>query len=219
VQRNIPASKKGDRETMKLKELTNKLGRVTPTGTSAASPPTANAPLQSALPLPKDEVAKMSEPEKPKTAFHPAVARRPVDLPPAPSSRIDSSQHDPKTLIVGREITLSGEITACERLLVEGKVEAALGDCRIIEISESGLFKGAAEIQEADVRGRFEGKLTVRGRLMIRATGKVTGEIRYGEIEIERGGTILGQIGAVADAPGIRSTGSKNGTATSDAAD
>jgi cytoskeletal protein CcmA (bactofilin family) len=84
---------------------------------------------------------------------------------------------------------------------VEGKVEVALGDCRIIEIAESGLFKGAAEIQEADIRGRFEGKLTVRGRLLIRATGTVTGEIRYGEIEIERGGTILGQIGASNDSP------------------
>jgi cytoskeletal protein CcmA (bactofilin family) len=204
---------------MKLKEFTNKLGRTAPADAPAAPPAGPNIPVQSALPIPKDEVAKMSEPEKPKAAFHPAVARRPVDLPPAPASRIDASQHDPKTLIVGREITLSGEITACERLLVEGKVEAALGDCRIIEISESGLFKGAAEIQEADVRGRFEGKLTVRGRLMIRATGKVTGEIRYGEIEIERGGTILGQIGAVADAPGIRTTGNKPGTAASDAAD
>jgi cytoskeletal protein CcmA (bactofilin family) len=204
---------------MKLKELTNKLGRSALADASIAAPARPSVPAQSALPIPKDEVAKMSEPEKPKTAFHPAVARRPIDLPSAPASRIDNGQHDPKTLIVGREITLSGEITACERLLVEGKVEAALGDCRIIEISESGLFKGAAEIQDADVRGRFEGKLTVRGRLMIRATGKVTGEIRYGEIEIERGGTILGQIGAVADPTAARSNGNKPGTTTSDAAD
>jgi cytoskeletal protein CcmA (bactofilin family) len=175
---------------MKFKDLASKLGRTT-------------AEDESALPLTPpdrtDEVSAMSEAEKPKSGFHPVVSRRPADIPPAPSARNDGAQYDPKTLIVGREITLSGEITACERLLVEGKVEVALGDCRIIEIAESGLFKGAAEIQEADIRGRFEGKLTVRGRLLIRATGTVTGEIRYGEIEIERGGTILGQIGASSD--------------------
>jgi cytoskeletal protein CcmA (bactofilin family) len=174
---------------MKFKDLASKLGR-TATGDEPAMPLTP--------PDRTDEVSAMTEAEKPKSGFHPVVSRRPTDIPPAP--RNDGAQYDPKTLIVGREITLSGEITACERLLVEGKVEVALGDCRIIEIAESGLFKGAAEIQEADIRGRFEGKLTVRGRLLIRTTGTVTGEIRYGEIEIERGGTILGQIGASNDA-------------------
>ena len=67
----------------------------------------------------------MSEAEKPKSAFHPVVSRRAADIPPAPMPRGDGAQYDPKTLIVGREITLSGEITACERLLVEGKVEVA----------------------------------------------------------------------------------------------
>jgi cytoskeletal protein CcmA (bactofilin family) len=175
---------------MKFKDLASKLGR-----TAADDEPAM--PL--APPVQTDEGSAMSEAEKPKSAFHPVVSRRAADIPPAPMPRGDGAQYDPKTLIVGREITLSGEITACERLLVEGKVEVALGDCRIIEIAESGLFKGAAEIQEADIRGRFEGKLTVRGRLLIRATGTVTGEIRYGEIEIERGGTILGQIGASND--------------------
>jgi len=190
---------------MKFKDLANKLGR-----TAAEDEPAK--PL--APPDQKDEVSAMSEAEKekPKAAFHPVISRRTADIPAAPSPR-GESQYDPKTLIVGREITLSGEITACERLLVEGKVEVALGDCRIIEIAESGLFKGAADIHEADIRGRFEGKLTVRGRLMIRATGTVTGEIRYGEIEIERGGTILGQIGASGDSGVIKANKKTEATA------
>ena len=106
------------------------------------------------------------------------------------------SETDVRTLIVGREISLSGEINSCNKLVVEGSVEANLQNCRDVDISETGLFKGSASIDEAEVRGRFEGNLTVRKRLLIRSTGKVTGTIRYGQIEIECGGQISGDIQA-----------------------
>jgi cytoskeletal protein CcmA (bactofilin family) len=99
-----------------------------------------------------------------------------------------------RKLIVGREIALSGEITSCDRLVVEGSVEANLANCHDIDIAESGLFKGSASIEEAEIRGRFEGTLTVRKRLLIRATGKVTGTIRYGQIEIECGDQVSGDV-------------------------
>jgi cytoskeletal protein CcmA (bactofilin family) len=93
---------------------------------------------------------------------------------------------------------LSGEITTCDQLVVEGRVEAALTDTRVIEIRETGYIKGDAEIDEADIRGCYEGSLTVRNRLMIRSTGKVTGEIRYGMLEIECGGQLSGDIQIIA---------------------
>jgi cytoskeletal protein CcmA (bactofilin family) len=99
-----------------------------------------------------------------------------------------------KKLIVGRDIFLSGEIKSCNKLVVEGSVEAALRDCQTVEIAEAGLFRGSAEIDTADVSGRFEWDLTVRSRLIIRSTGRIVGTVRYGQIEIERGGVISGQI-------------------------
>jgi cytoskeletal protein CcmA (bactofilin family) len=95
-------------------------------------------------------------------------------------------------MIVGREISLSGEIKSCNRLVVEGSVEASLHECREMEIAESGLFKGKASIEQAEVRGQFEGELIVSKRLLIRATGHVSGTITYGELEIERGGRVSG---------------------------
>jgi len=101
-----------------------------------------------------------------------------------------------RKLIVGREISLAGEITSCDRLVVEGSVEANLANCRDIEISDTGIYKGSASIEEAEIRGRFDGVLNVRRRLLIRATGRVTGTVRYGQIEIERGGQISGDVQA-----------------------
>jgi cytoskeletal protein CcmA (bactofilin family) len=101
---------------------------------------------------------------------------------------------DSKRLHVGREIVLTGEIKTCERLVVEGRVEAALTDIRSIEIADTGVLKGKAQVESADIAGQFDGELVVQNRLHIRATGRVTGIVRYGSIEIERGGTIAGQV-------------------------
>ena len=113
---------------------------------------------------------------------------------PAPAPAPKKETAELRTLIVGREIALSGEITSCDRLVVEGSVEANLANCRDIDIAESGLFKGSASIDEAEIRGRFEGILTVKKRLLIRSTGKVVGTVRYGQIEIERGGQLSGDV-------------------------
>lgn len=106
----------------------------------------------------------------------------------------ESTPTESKKLIVGREIVLSGQITSCDRLVVEGRVEASLTETRSIEIAETGHFKGSAEIESAEIAGRYEGTLTVRERLFIRATGKVNGKITYGQIEIEPGGEVAGEV-------------------------
>ena len=76
---------------------------------------------------------------------------------PHPGSRPAAVKREPKTLTVGREITLSGEITSCDRLVVEGELD-------------------------------------VENCLILRATGRINGTVRYRDIEIERGGKIAGTL-------------------------
>ncbi len=101
---------------------------------------------------------------------------------------------DGKILVIGREIVLNGKIASCDRLVVEGQVEAKMKDCREIEIAETGAFKGQVEFDRADISGSFEGDLTARDHLVVRATGRITGKVRFGELEIERGGQIIGDV-------------------------
>jgi cytoskeletal protein CcmA (bactofilin family) len=104
-----------------------------------------------------------------------------------------------RQLTVGREISLTGgEISSCDTLIIEGSVEADVQNCRDVEIAETGRFKGTAEIDNADVRGIFEGNLVVRNRLLIRSGGQVSGTISYGQLEIELGGQIHGDVQSTA---------------------
>lgn len=123
----------------------------------------------------------------------------------APTVRVPNevSNEDGNKLIVGPNIKLKGsEITDCEILVVEGRVEASMNS-RDIRIAEGGVFSGKAEIDVAEVRGTFEGDLTARKRLVIYATGKVSGVIRYGAMMVEEGGTISGDVATLAAGPGL----------------
>jgi cytoskeletal protein CcmA (bactofilin family) len=119
----------------------------------------------------------------------------------ASSSQSGSNEVGSK-LIVGPNIKLKGvEITDCDTLVVEGFVEATM-DSRVMQIAENGSFKGSAEIDIAEIRGSFDGDLTVRQKLVIHSSGKVSGKIRYGHVVIEEGGQLAGdvQVGALAAA-------------------
>ena len=112
----------------------------------------------------------------------------------AASAAAPAAKEGGSKLTVGPNIKLKGvEITDCDTLVVEGLVEATM-DSRLMQIAEQGEFKGSAEIDIAEIRGVFDGNLTVREKLVIHSTGKVTGKIRYGKIVIEEGGQISGEI-------------------------
>ena len=123
--------------------------------------------------------------------------------PPKAPVRIDEPAGS--RLIVGPDIKLKGvEITDCDTLVVEGRVEASM-DSRVVQIAENGVFSGTVSIDVAEIRGRFEGELTARKHLVIYSSGRVSGRIRYGSIRIEEGGEISGEVSTLAAAaPPVR---------------
>ena len=101
-------------------------------------------------------------------------------------------------LIVGPNIKLKGvEIDDCDTLVVEGRVEATMVS-RAIQIAENGAFIGKVDVDVAEIRGDFKGEMTARKKLVIHASGRVSGKIRYGKMLVQEGGEMSGDIGALA---------------------
>jgi cytoskeletal protein CcmA (bactofilin family) len=127
--------------------------------------------------------------EKRDDSFRPAVPVTPNPAPAAPAIAAPAAK-----LVVGPAIRLKGvEISDCDTLIVEGRVEATL-DSRVLEITEHGTFQGTIAVDQAAIHGRFEGELTVRKQLVIHATGKCSGKIRYTKIKVEEGAEIAGEV-------------------------
>lgn len=123
------------------------------------------------------------------------AARRLMDIPGATPRRGDQRAfQDPRTLTVGREISLRGEITSCERLIVEGQVDATVTDARVLDVAQNGVYTGTAHVEEAFISGTFDGELFAYQTLTIRSGGRVKGNVRYGRIVIEEGGEIAGSM-------------------------
>jgi cytoskeletal protein CcmA (bactofilin family) len=100
-------------------------------------------------------------------------------------------------LIVGPNIKLRGvEIDNCDTLVVEGRVEATMVS-RAIQVAEHGAFSGKVDVDVAEIRGEFQGEMTARSKLVIHATGRVSGKIRYGKMLVQEGGEMSGDIGAL----------------------
>lgn len=112
----------------------------------------------------------------------------------AGATTLPTLQESESRLTVGPHIRLkSVEITDCDTLLIDGAVEATM-DLRVMQINERGSYTGTAAVDTAEIRGQFDGVLLVRETLVIHATGRVAGRIRYGRIVIEEGGQLAGDV-------------------------
>ena len=121
-----------------------------------------------------------------------AAANADVDATVAPV--VNNNERKEAKLVVGPDIKLKGvEISDCDTLIVEGRVEATL-DSRVLEITPHGVFQGTIAVDNAEIHGRFEGELTVRKQLVIYGAGKVSGKIRYAKIKVEEGAELSGEI-------------------------
>jgi cytoskeletal protein CcmA (bactofilin family) len=129
----------------------------------------------------------------------PVATPAPAANAPAPSTETTTpiekvAERKESKLVVGHDIKIKGvEISDCDTLVVEGRVEATL-DSRVLEIAEHGMFQGTIAVDQAEIRGRFEGEITVRSKLVIHATGKVSGKVRYAKIKMEEGAEIAGDV-------------------------
>jgi cytoskeletal protein CcmA (bactofilin family) len=156
-------------------------GLATPaTPPSAATPPPASAARPSATAQPGTPAQSAS----------------------APAQSLPSSVGDAQgsRLSIGPNINLKGvEISNCDVLVIEGNVDATITS-KVMEIAQPGQFSGTANIDVAEIHGECSGELTVRTKLVVHGTGRVTGTIRYGKLVVAEGGVLTGELKQL-DAP------------------
>lgn len=207
--------KKGERAAMfRIKKgAGNGSDAVSHAGSDAEMPAMPPAPTpataEAEAPEPKPVTRRVAQPpvRSMATAQHLDLTRRPGELAgPTARSELQLPAVREKTLLVGQDVEFAGEIKSCQKLIIEGIVQVSSANCRHLQVSPTGVFHGSIEVADAEILGQFDGELIARERLIIRASGRVSGKIRYGSIIVDSGGHIAGDIGALeAGAPGTDS--------------
>ena len=158
--------------------------------------PRSNVPSAANHPSATPALVASSPPTRPGSAL-PAHAPTPAPASVAEAPAAARGEESGSKLIVGPNIKLKGvEIEDCDTLVVEGRIEATMVS-RAIQIAEHGAFAGKVDVDVAEIRGTFQGEMTARKKLVIHASGRVSGKIRYGKILVQEGGEMSGDIASL----------------------
>ena len=98
-----------------------------------------------------------------------------------------------KSIFIGAGVVFKGSINASNQAINSGTVEGDLV-AKDVLIGAAGVVTGTTEADFIDVKGELNESISSKNVLIVRSSGKITGDVTYGEIEIERGGKIKGSM-------------------------
>ena len=106
---------------------------------------------------------------------------------------LDKKTTSDNSIFIGEGVVFKGTIVAPNQATVSGQFEGSL-QAREVSVGKTGVVTGTTTAQFIDVQGVLNEDVTSRGLLLVRSCGKVNGKVTYGEIEIERGGEVKGDM-------------------------
>jgi cytoskeletal protein CcmA (bactofilin family) len=105
---------------------------------------------------------------------------------------------EPNALHVGLGVSVKGDLSVPGIVVVDGLIEGHVA-ARAVWVSPSGVIKGTIVATEAEILGEVSEAIEVKQLLVVRATGRVLGDVRYGELQLEKGAVITGTLACVSD--------------------
>lgn len=133
----------------------------------------------------KQKGSKQSEPEAPE----PRVA------PPTPAASPAPAGGTEKSTMIGRGISISGDVKADSNLRVEGLIEGHnVQSSQDVEIAESGRVIANVSAKVVRIAGEVTGDISGSEKVMISRSGKVQGNIVAPRVQLEDGALFRGSI-------------------------
>jgi cytoskeletal protein CcmA (bactofilin family) len=94
--------------------------------------------------------------------------------------------------VIGKGAVIEGMVRVYGPVQVDGHIDGGLSAEGQVSIGPTGCVLGELTADELAVGGRIEGKVSVRNHLHVAPGAVVRGDVRYGSLEVERGGVIDG---------------------------
>lgn len=102
-----------------------------------------------------------------------------------PKAKTNSDPGKTNRIVEGTVIT--GDITSKADFRLDGKLEGNLQCDGKLVIGTTGTVSGDVKCKNADVEGKFKGKMLVEELLTLKGTASVTGEVVTGTLSVEQG--------------------------------
>lgn len=96
-------------------------------------------------------------------------------------------------VIVSDDTVIKGDIRNCKQIEIYGYVEGGVAASSFV-VHEGGKFFGQARAEIADVRGTVQGDVAIKNLINIRSSGTVSGNVQYGRLAVEVGGSLSADV-------------------------
>jgi cytoskeletal protein CcmA (bactofilin family) len=93
--------------------------------------------------------------------------------------------------VLAARTNLKGEISSEEDFRIDGSIDGNILCRGKIIVGQSGSIKGNIDCVNIEIFGRVAGNITCKDSLVLRATARMTGEMKMQVIEIEPGAQML----------------------------
>jgi len=94
--------------------------------------------------------------------------------------------------LIGPGSKIKGDIEANGDIRIDGTIEGNILSKGRVIIWTTGIVKGEVKCTNCDIYGAFDGKLVVNELLSLKASSKLTGDIKTSKLSIEPGAIFTG---------------------------
>ena len=122
--------------------------------------------------------------------------------------------HDNSQTVIGKSVTIKGEIHGSEPLIIEGTVEGRVQIETSVMIRDSGLVKADLDAANLNIAGGVVGNIAVKEKVEIVNGGYVVGDIRAPRVVINDGASVKGHIEMEVDPDKAAARRQQNGHAS-----
>lgn len=103
---------------------------------------------------------------------------------------------------IGRSITIKGEVTGDEDLLIQGRVDGSVElEQNALTVGAEGRVKANITARVITVEGEVEGDLKAKEQVVLRSSARVQGDLTAPRVVLEDGATFRGLVD-MGDPPG-----------------
>ena len=103
------------------------------------------------------------------------------------------SMNRSNSITIGQGVTFVGTISARGKAFING---AVTGEISVdgLQVGESGVIKGKIKSREMEVYGEIHDEVSCAEHVLVHSTGLINGKLIYGELEIQKGGRVIGAM-------------------------
>lgn len=126
----------------------------------------------------------------PRQPVSPQQQQQQQQQPTPPATRKESRGET----VIGRGITVKGELIGDEDVKIEGRVEGKILLTKNLYVGQTGVIEADVEAENINIGGTVTGNLMAQNRVEIVASGKMMGDIKAPRVVVSEGAHFKGNV-------------------------